>query len=285
VTKVAIVFLVVLSLLMTAGVVVFVNRIENFKTTNAALSARLAIAQAKENSAADEIKAQKQYADEARKQRDQAYTDGASQVADRDKKIADQNIQIAQLESDKNIAELARVNTSNALLASETARGAQAKILDDTRKESTELLGRYSDSQRAISDLTNKLEVATRLLTNSTETIAENKAKIERDEQIINDAHIANSDGKETGLDGGAPPINAVVRSMRMINGIPYATISVGADAQVKKGMKFNVVDRDKGAFLGELTIGQVDEKEATGKLEGPKIDEVRAGTEVRTQI
>jgi hypothetical protein len=70
-----------------------------------------------------------------------------------------------------------------------------------------------------------------------------------------------------------------------MINGIPYATISVGADAQVKQGMKFSVIDRDKGSFLGELTVGQVDEKEATGKLEGPHINEVHAGTEVRTQI
>ena len=36
---------------------------------------------------------------------------------------------------------------------------------------------------------------------------------------------------------------------------------------------------------LGELTIEQVDEKESTGKLEGPKISEVHSGTEVKTQL
>jgi len=40
-----------------------------------------------------------------------------------------------------------------------------------------------------------------------------------------------------------------------------------------------------RAIFLGELTIEQVDEKESTGKLEGPKISEIHSGTEVRTQL
>ncbi len=49
--------------------------------------------------------------------------------------------------------------------------------------------------------------------------------------------------------------------------------------------MVFHVIDRAHGRFLGELTIDNVDLHEATGKLEGPAIHDVRVGTDVRTQL
>ncbi len=50
-------------------------------------------------------------------------------------------------------------------------------------------------------------------------------------------------------------------------------------------GMRFNVIDPQRGDFLGYLTVDRVEDREATGRLQGPRLGEIRAGNEVRTQL
>jgi hypothetical protein len=282
-TRIAIVFHVVLSLMLAAGLIVFVNRTENFRAASDADKAELSRAKAEVTAAVNDAHDQHAFADSARLARDAAIADAQKQAANLQEQVGQAKAALADAQSNAKMMQVTQDNLTAALNASEASRTAQATILDSTRKDNNDLTTKYSQSQLAISDLTNKLEVSQRLLTNSTETVAELTAAKENAEKRLKDAGIALTG--PAGVEGGAPPIDAVVRSTRPINGIPYATISVGADAQVKPGMKFQVIDRDKGDFLGELTIEQVDEKEATGKLEGPKIDEVRSGTEVKTQL
>ena len=181
------------------------------------------------------------------------------------------------------IAQIALDNNTAALTASETARKAQSDILDSTRGDNNTLATKNSQLNLAVADLTNKLEVATRQVTNLNESVAELKTAKEHAERIVVD--MGGKIDKQAGTGFGAPAIDAVVRKTQMIGGIPYATISVGSQDQVKPGMKFNVVDREHSIFLGELTVEQVDEKEATGRLEGPHISDVRVNTEVKTQL
>jgi hypothetical protein len=50
--------------------------------------------------------------------------------------------------------------------------------------------------------------------------------------------------------------------------------------------MKFKVIDPAQKKFLGYLTIDTVGVHEATGRLDGPAVDQVRANvSEVRTQL
>jgi trimeric autotransporter adhesin len=284
-TRIAIVFHVVLSLLLAAGLIVFVNRTENFRAASDADKAELSRAKAEVAAAKNDARDQQGFADSARLARDAAIADAQKQAATLQEQVGQAKASLADAQSNAKMVQVTQDNLTAALNASEAARTAQSTILDSTRKDNNDLTSKYSESQLAISDLTNKLEVAQRLLTNSTETVAEQKGELERLQAIAKDAHLDTGATASAGIEGGAPPIDAVVRSTRPINGIPYATISVGADAQVKAGMKFQVIDRDKGDFLGELTIEQVDEKEATGKLEGPRISEVHDGTEVKTQL
>ena len=87
------------------------------------------------------------------------------------------------------------------------------------------------------------------------------------------------------GLGRGAPRINAVVNDVRTIGGRQYATISVGSADDVRRGMQFNLVNRESGDFLGVLTVTAVEPNESTGVVEGPRINDVRRGaTEARTQ-
>jgi hypothetical protein len=82
-----------------------------------------------------------------------------------------------------------------------------------------------------------------------------------------------------------APAINGVIRAVKPIGGIPYATISVGSADGVAKGMEFKVVNRGTGDFLGILTVDSVDLNESTGRLSGPRTNDIRSGAEVKTQL
>jgi hypothetical protein len=282
-TKVFIVLHVVVSLLLAAGLIVFVNRTENFKTTSVQQKAALATANAALQRALVDAKDQASYADAARVARDNAIADGQKALAAAEAETSTARQTLADAQAGLKIAQVTQDNLTAALTASEAGRKALSDNLDSTRTDNNTLTTKNSQLNLAIADLTSRLEVAKRLVSDYQETIAQQKEKIEKDDKLIADAHL--NPATPAGLEAGAPPIDAVVRSTRDINGIPYATISVGADAQVQKGMKFSVVDRDKKEFLGELTIDQVDEKESTGKLEGPHLSDIKAGTEVKTQL
>ncbi len=76
--------------------------------------------------------------------------------------------------------------------------------------------------------------------------------------------------------------LRGVIKNKRTINGIEYATISLGSAQNVSKGMRFKVIDGN--SFLGYLTIDNVEPNESVGHLDGPNLAMVKSGTEVRTQ-
>ena len=46
--------------------------------------------------------------------------------------------------------------------------------------------------------------------------------------------------------------------------------------------MEFKVVNRDTGDFLGNLTVDSVEPNEATGRLDGPRVSDIKPGVEVK---
>jgi hypothetical protein len=81
-----------------------------------------------------------------------------------------------------------------------------------------------------------------------------------------------------------SPQVSGQVREVRPIAGIPYATISIGSNDGVRRGMEFRVVNPSTGDFLGVLTVESVELNESTGRLSGPKVAQIRQGNEVRSQ-
>jgi hypothetical protein len=84
-------------------------------------------------------------------------------------------------------------------------------------------------------------------------------------------------------IDPPANPANlppAKIRARRNINGVEYATVSLGAVNHVEKGMRMRVVDGDE--FLGHLIIDLVEQDESVGHLEGPKIEKIKKGSDVK---
>jgi peptidoglycan hydrolase CwlO-like protein len=283
-TKTFVVLLVVMSLLSAAGFVVFVNQVENFRTSLASVNATLsqsksdlAAAKAQTTLVQTQLASAMKDADDAQKENTRLANDDAAKIAALEATVA----------SDKSSATIAAVSLDNvtaALTASEAQRKSLGDALASARTDLDSANKKLSDSDLAISDLTNKLDVADRKVTDFSEQLAE--AKGENDRLTANVKELGGNPGDVPDrISSSAPAINAVVRDTRPINGIPYATISVGSAEQVQKGMVFHIVDREHAHFLGDLVIDSVDLHEATGKLEGPAIGDVRVGTDARTQL
>ena len=276
-----------MSLLSAAGFIVFVNRVENFKTALATSDAKAQQAQGAATAARAETQSVVARLDAARKDLTDANAENARITSDSATKVADLNGQIATAASQARIAGVSQDNITAALKASEEQRGAVNTALASARTELDALNKSKLEDEIAISDFTNQRDVLRAQVTNFQEELAQAKADNTRLNGIIKDHPGLDATTSTGGLGIGAPPINGYVVDTKPINGIPYATISVGSAEQVTKGMVFQVIDRDHAKYLGELTVDTVDLHNATGKLEGPSVSSIHKGqsTEVKTQL
>jgi hypothetical protein len=285
-TKLFVVFHVILSLLLTAGLIVFVQRTENFNDARKAMQASIATERARQTAAEADAQAAKdsaaKAADAANTTISQLQTDLAKAHTD----VADRDNRLAQAAASQALAAADSSRLTEALKASEDQKTKQSDILSQTRSDNDNLVKKNSDLNLALTDNVNKLDVAVKERTNFQEQLAQLQTQTDQLRKQVTD--LGGKVGEPAGLAANlsAPPINGVIRDVKPINGIPYATISVGSNEDVKKGMTFNVIDRSgNGQFLGVLVVESVQPNEATGRLEGPGIANAHAGTEVRTQL
>jgi predicted RNase H-like nuclease (RuvC/YqgF family) len=85
----------------------------------------------------------------------------------------------------------------------------------------------------------------------------------------------------QTHLQAPIPVVEGKIVAMKVINGIPYATISVGQSNAVQKGMKFKVMDGKEE--IGELIIDLAETDQSVGHLIGPKVDKAKPGAVVKS--
>lgn len=70
--------------------------------------------------------------------------------------------------------------------------------------------------------------------------------------------------------------VKGTIKAQKTINGINYATISLGQKDHLEKGMRFRVMDGD--VLRGYLTIDLVEQDESVGHLMGPDIATIKPG-------
>ncbi|MDW8263112.1 MAG: hypothetical protein RMJ35_11350 [Phycisphaerales bacterium] len=286
-TKIFVVLLVILSIVSSAAFVTYVNTVELTKSSIKNLEAQLAAANSKAASFEAELAVARQAvrdnfqtATQQIEQMKQARDAANKMLADRDAELAKANAQLALQSADLN-------RLTEALKSSEDTKSKLQELTVALRQANDNLTRQNAEQSLTISDLTNRLEVTERERRFLAEQFAEAQNQASKLGKALKDmgGNVAQILESPTGLAGGAPPINGVIRATRTIAGIPYATISVGSADSVVRGMRFKVIDRETGKFLGELTVDTVEPNEATGRLDGPAIAEVRPGVEVRTQL
>ncbi|MFT3785227.1 MAG: hypothetical protein QM770_03555 [Tepidisphaeraceae bacterium] len=281
-TKIFVVLLVVLSLVLSAATVVYVasqeanaSALENLKTANAALEARNRSLEASHASPSATLLSANS---SLRQELDAARTE-----------LKKKDLDLAQAKSD-----IAARDGQIQLLTS--VKESDSKLLAAATSRADALQTQYNESLEKVKNLTAELGTTnTQLATaqkesafasaaarETSEINVELKAQIDRLSGALKD--LGRDPSKVIGgVAAGAPSINGVVSQRLDIGGVPYAKISVGSDDAVTIGMQFNILDRSSGAFLGKLTVRQVNPNEAIGSLEGPQVQSVKEGNEVRT--
>ena len=280
-TKLFVVLLVVCSLLLSAATVVFVNRVDAFGTmltgANAKLKTKTSEAADLTAALTDARSANQALQNELTAERGKATTEANA----KDAEVLNLKAAVAELNKEKQVATASVKGMEDLARATQEENKALQGLLADLRTKNDNLLQQNGELNTALSKSTN-------------DNMALDKALRLTQEQLV-EAKKGAPAGGGTGASGAGgdastaaasanADIKGVVRKVDVIGGKKYATISVGSADNVAKGMKFNVVNRNTGEFLGYLTVQTVEPNEAMGQLEG-KVDKVQPNVEVRTQL
>jgi len=285
-TKLFVVLLVLVSIVLTAGVVTFVNKVDPIQKNLVASRDELRLSKALLDQKNAEFAA-------STATLEKAVSDGANEAqAIRTQALSlrtiveDREAQIATFKN--NLAVLTSANNSQAaaLAASEDAKGKLGEQVVALRKDADERLRQNADLGQRVNRLVADLERTERERRNLAEQLTSVADKADKQAKLLLDMGVTQGQIASAGTRAGAPAINGIIRSRRNIAGKEYATISIGTQDQVSRGMEFNILDQS-GQFLGKLQVEVVDANEAVGQIiaEPQKIAEIKAGSVVKTQI
>jgi hypothetical protein len=282
-TRVFVILLVVCSLLMSAGVIVFVNRSEDYRQT---VSSAEANARASEHNFQSKLNESNQLRAEAEAREVAASGRIAAiqkDLASAQQQLAERGVQAAEASKNLSLAQVQLTGATQALRASEETKAQLLNEQQGMRGTLDRLTRANTELNSSVSDLTNKLEVTERERRFLAEQLAEAQNQVNRQASALKGAGVSEQQAQNAPV--AAPSINGVINAIRPINGIQYATISVGSAEGVKPGVEFKVIDRNAGQYLGTLRVDQVEPHEAIGRLDGPGVANVKPGNEVRTQL
>lgn len=289
-TKLFVVLLVLVSIIQTAGIVTFVNKLEPLQTqlANAQADAKVQMALATTKAAdlqaaTDQLRA----ANDAIKAQKNEFN---TQLQTYRTTIESRDADIAKLRGDAAVLVSANASQSAALQLSEDSKSKLSDQVLALRKDADERQRENIELGARLNQITAEKTIADRDVRHLTEQLTELTSKNGQlgkmlEELGVPQSRIASNDPVRSVI--SAPAINGVVRSRRTIAGKDYATISIGSADQVTKGMEFKILDKETGAFLGILTVDVLDANEAMGQIvaEPNNLAKIKAGNEVRTQI
>jgi hypothetical protein len=286
-TKFFIVLHVVLTMLFVSAAVVFVNSVHASEQANKTLQNNMDAAERRANDAATALAAERADAQNIRLQASTEIGNMRRQLNDAQAQIRERDAAVAAAQG--NFAQqTARLQAATAALqTAQKTNDTLQQQLDQTRQASDKTQQQNTELLTANADLNSRLRTALRQLQLSNEELEQARTELANARDNRGGAPASADQGSPADAGGTTPAvaINGVVRDQRSINGVPYATVSVGSTDNVKAGMRFNVVDRQAGDFLGYVIIDRVEPNESTGRLEGPRVNQIKPGNEVRTQL
>jgi len=283
-TRIFVVVLVVCSLLMSAAVVVFVSRVDDYNKLAMNATKERDAARADAAAAANQVASARESAQESVQAANTKVATLEKDLLTAKQQLADKGVEAAEKAKELALSNLEATHLSEALKASEATKAQLLAQVTDLRKTADESTKQNSDLNARVSDLTNKLQVTEKERQYLSEQMTDAQSQLAKQAAALKGAGLG-SEEQLTAVKPSAPAINGTIKEVRMYNQIPYATISVGSAENVTKGMQFNVIDMRSGTFLGKLTVDSVDANEAFGRLEGPRVNDIKPGVEVRTQL
>lgn len=280
-TKIFVVLLVVLSLLLAAASVTYLNTLPNYQSQLTALRTANTSAEAEARRATSageqERAALNQRIVSITEQLNAARTDAArirTELAQAEAEKADLQSQLAQ--SNTTQSTLSQAVQANTALVDELRNQ-----VNSLRDEYQQTLAQYTETSRQLATTSNDNQ---RLL-QQVRLLQEQQTELQSRNSDLEGAltHLGGDPSNLTAGNIAPPPINGVVLRVDTIGGQPYAMISVGSEDDVQPGMRFTVLENNE--FLGYLTVEEVDDTQSIGQLSGPAVNRVSSNSEVRTQL
>ena len=281
-TKVAVALLVVASLLLSAGVVVFVNKVDHFDGSMKASTESLK----KEQQAHADTRAQLASA-HAELQVQASANNGRVTALQSELTSAQAAAQAARGElaardQEKKNVEVAMQNMVKVQEGLQGQLAAASQQVTELRKIRDQIVGERHELNVQLTDALAKVDALDRQRKNAEERAA--SARAEADDVLAKARNAGmNLASARNVTNRGATPLEGVVQQVFNAGGKPWASISLGARDSVEKGMRFNVVNNNE--FLGYLTVQTAEPNEAAGVLEGPGVKKVKQGDQVKTQL
>jgi len=284
-TKLFVVLLIICSLLLTAATVVFVNRTEDYHKTANAFETRMLAAQR------DKEAAQRD-ADAARARETEAIATANGKVSDLQARM--QQITQEMSARDAEINDLkAKAAVDKAAISEQAAAlktmGQNVTDVNNRNQaltaESDKLRLANADYVGSNTDLTKRLEEAERERRFLNEQLNQAKTDLARATGVLSSKGLSINQPTKTGSGATIPDLRGVVRNVKTDEGRTYATISLGAQQKVEKGMEFSVIDQNEGTFLGKFIVDSVDQDSSFGRLEGPRVQNVRQDNVVVSRL
>ena len=279
-TKTFILLHVVMSMLLAAGLVVFVNRLDASATATTAANRRIARLEDEARVAQAEVTTISS-AHRALQQQAQSQVDAIR--AELNKSTQDALAlrgQIAELQSNAAQDKAALTAANEALKVAQQNQGTLQGQLADLRTTQDKLTQQFTEANLSINDLTNRLQTTERARRQLAEELTDAR------NQLQNAPRGGTAAGNDAVPAAGSirGHVEGVIRERQVIAGRPYATISIGSNDAIAKNMRLNVVSQD-GQWLGYVTVTNVDQEEAYGVLSGPRINQIKPNDRVTNQL
>ena len=282
-TKTFVVLLVILSMLLSAATIVFVNANVARNTELQSAKERLAAAEQRNAQLGNESAAAQRILEDNLQNQAQQNEQLKQQINNINAQLVDRATQLGQAQSQIAMMSADVTRLTEGLQASERTKAALHEQNNQLRQTNDARLTENTQLNKRVNELTSTLEQTEAARRNLAEQLAEARNRAEQMGAQLKGVGLSTEQLAAAGT-RVAPQVSGQVREVRPIAGIPYATISIGSNDGVRRGMEFRVVNPQTGDFLGMLTVESVELNESTGRLSGPKVAQIRQGNEVRSQ-
>jgi hypothetical protein len=283
-TRIFVGLLIVCSLLMTAAMVVFVNRTEDWHKY--AIEAENQAKRFQREKAIAETDA-----NTARQREAAAVNNANTQVADARAAITKLSQDIAARD-----AEINDLKSKGAV--AQATLTVQAEGLKSMGQNVTDVSGR----NKALTDENDKLRLTNAEIVGANTDLTKRLEESDRERRFLNEqlnqARTQLADATKRLRDfnvpetataprspASMPELNGVVNSVRTDQGRTFAEVSLGSQQKVEKGMQFFVIDQTEGAFLAKFIVDSVNPDTSFGRLEGPRVQNVKGGSVVLSKL
>lgn len=282
-TKLFVILLIVCSLLLTAATVVFVNRTEDYRTMEAATKARLNLVSQERDTARESVATAKQREVEIASKLNSMMADKNKDIEKLQQAVTTKDSDINKRDQDLAMSRAGIAQQAGALETIQKTVNALSERNNVLVKESGELTTRNAELIGVNTDQSKQIAELERERRWQNEVVAQQKAELAKLNALIHEHRIQLVEKPAMRT---APDVKGVIREVTVKDGMVFATISLGISDKITKGMQLSVISQGQSKqFLGFLVVESVDQNTAFGRLEGPRIADVKREDQVLSQL